>query len=61
MTAADIARSLVSVIGAEAAAPIIRAAIDAPAADRKPLLEDAYENALCFVMSADEVRTEDED
>jgi hypothetical protein len=55
MTAANLAVALVKVIGVEAATPVIRAALAGPVEDQRPLLEDAYETALCFVMAASEV------
>ena len=44
--AAQLAKALAGVIGAEVAAPIIREALQLPKEDRRPLLADAYETAL---------------
>jgi hypothetical protein len=45
-SAAELAKALAGIIGAEAAAPIIRQALELPKEDRRPLLADACELAL---------------
>jgi MFS family permease len=53
-SSAALARQLAKMIGAEAAAPVIREAVAYPAAARE-ILTDAAENAARFLAGADEV------